>query len=248
MSDTIVTAAMLVIGDEILSGRTREANAHHLARMLTATGIDLREVRVVADDTDAIIEAVNALRARNDHVFTSGGIGPTHDDITAEAIARAFGLSFGPHAQAMAILTAHYARLGQEFTDARKRMGMMPEGAALIDNPVTAAPGFIVDNVHVMAGVPSIFQAMLDNVLPGLRAGRRLHSASIDTGFGEGDIGGPLADIQNAHPQTMIGSYPRFSGDRHVAQIVVRAGDEADLAAAVDDVKAMLERMASGQW
>lgn len=243
MSEDIITAAMVVIGDEILSGRTREGNAHHLARMLTEAGIDLREVRVVADDQPAIVEAVNALRARNTYLFTSGGIGPTHDDITADAIGVALGLPVDKDARAMEILTAHYERSGQPFTEARQRMARVPEGAILIDNPISAAPGFIVGNVHVMAGVPAIFQAMLDRVLPTLRAGRKLASQAIFCRFGEGVIGAPLGAIQNDHPKTVIGSYPRYEDGRHWAEIVVRSADAAALAAAADAVRAMLEEL-----
>jgi molybdenum cofactor synthesis domain-containing protein len=177
--NSVVTAGALVIGDEILSGRIREKNAGHLAAVLTAIGIDLREVRIVGDDEEAIIEAVNALRSHYTYVFTSGGIGPTHDDITADAIAKAFGLPCDFDAQALKLLGDHYAARGLEFTAARKRMTRMPEGAAHIDNPVSRAPGFLIGNVHVMAGVPAVFQAMLDNVVPTLSTGRVLLSRSV---------------------------------------------------------------------
>ena len=160
----IVTAAMIVIGDEILSGRTKDRNIGHLAEMMTAVGIDLKEVRIVPDEEDEIVAAVNALRARFTHVFTTGGIGPTHDDITADAVARAFGVAVRIRRQAYELLEASYAARGMEFTEARKRMARMPRGAEHIDNPVSTAPGFRIGNVHVMAGVPAIFQAMLDNV------------------------------------------------------------------------------------
>ncbi|MBO6553282.1 MAG: competence/damage-inducible protein A [Roseitalea sp.] len=247
MSDTIVTAAMIVIGDEILSGRTREANAHHLARVLTGVGIDLREIRVVGDDKAAIIEAVNVLRARYTYVFTSGGIGPTHDDITADAVGAAFGLPVEPDPAALAMLTDHYAKRGQEFTAARRRMARVPEGAVLIDNPVTTAPGFLIGNVHVLAGVPAIFQAMLDNVLPSLRTGRKLLSDSIECPFGEGVIGAPLGAIQAEHPDAIIGSYPRYEDGRHWAEIVVRAADPSVLDTALADVRGMLDALARGE-
>ena len=175
----IVTAAMVVIGDEILSGRTKDKNIGHLAEMLTAVGIDLKEVRIVADEMDAIVEAINTLRARNDYVFTTGGIGPTHDDITADAVSAAFGLPCEHDEKAMALLAAVYKKRDMEFTEARKRMARMPRGAAHIDNPVSTAPGFVIGNVHVMAGVPSIFQAMLDNVMPTLKTGAKLMSNAI---------------------------------------------------------------------
>ncbi|MFM7656959.1 MAG: competence/damage-inducible protein A, partial [Paracoccaceae bacterium] len=162
------TAAMLVIGDEILSGRTRDSNMHYLAGELTRIGIRLAEARVVADDHGAIIAAVNALRGSHDHLFTSGGIGPTHDDITADAIAAAFGAPITHRADAMALLGAHYERQGLPFNEARQRMARIPNGAALIENPISTAPGFTLGNVHVMAGVPSIFQAMVASLLPTL--------------------------------------------------------------------------------
>ena len=163
------TAAMLVIGDEILSGRTRDANMYHLAGQLTGQGIDLKEVRVVSDDPEAIVNATRALSAAYTHVFTSGGIGPTHDDITADCIAAAFVVSIGVRADARDILQAHYDANGQVLNDARLRMARIPEGARLIDNPVSKAPGFTLQNVHVMAGVPSVFKAMLARFFPASR-------------------------------------------------------------------------------
>lgn len=239
-TEDIVTAAMIVIGDEILSGRTREGNAHHLAKMLTAAGIDLCEVRIVADDQDAIIEAVNTLRARNTYLFTSGGIGPTHDDITADAVGTALGLPVEVDPTAYQVLAAHYAKNGQPFTEARQRMARVPEGASLIDNPISMAPGFIISNVYVLAGVPAIFQAMVDNVIGELRTGRKLISASVHCPFGEGMIGGPLADIQKNHPDTIIGSYPRHEDGKHWAELVIRSADEAKLEAARANVEAMV--------
>ncbi len=176
---TVVTAAALIIGDEILSGRIREKNAGHLAAVVTAIGIDLKEIRIVGDDEAAIIEAVNALRARYTYVFTSGGIGPTHDDITADAVAKAFGLPCDHDPAAMKLLGDFYAGRGIEFTASRKRMARMPEGAAHIDNPVSVAPGFVVGNVHVMAGVPAVFQAMVSSVLPKMTGGQPLLSQTL---------------------------------------------------------------------
>ncbi|CAD7046944.1 competence/damage-inducible protein A [Pseudorhizobium endolithicum] len=236
----VVTAAMLAIGDELLSGRTKDKNIGHLADVLTLAGIDLKEVRIVADEEDAIIEALNALRQRYDYVFTSGGIGPTHDDITADAISKAFGLACVHDAEAMRLLGEMYARREMEFTEARQRMARMPQGARHIANPVSTAPGFIVGNVYVMAGVPQVFQAMLDNVLPELRTGSRMLSRALACPFGEGDIGTPLAAIQKAHPSTSIGSYPKYDGMRFSTEIVVRARNEADLAAAASDVEQMI--------
>jgi molybdenum cofactor synthesis domain-containing protein len=239
----IVTAAMIVIGDEILSGRTKDRNIGHLADVLTAIGIDLREVRIVADEEDDIAAAVDALRHRYNYVFTTGGIGPTHDDITADSVARAFGLPCEHDAAAMALLEAHYAARGMEFTDARKRMARMPAGATHIANPVSVAPGFRIGNVHVMAGVPSIFQAMLDNVVPGLRKGAQLLSVTIPCPLGEGTIGGPLGEIQTAHPDTIIGSYPKYLDGRFWTELVVRSRSQEKLDAARADVEAMVSRL-----
>jgi molybdenum cofactor synthesis domain-containing protein len=238
----IVTAAMLVIGDEILSGRTKDRNVGHLADILTATGIDLREVRIVPDDEAEIAAAVNGLRERYDYVFTSGGIGPTHDDVTADSIARAFGVPCEYDARAMALLADNYARRGMEFTDARKRMARMPRGAEHIDNPVSVAPGFRIGNVYAMAGVPSIFQAMLDNVVPTLRTGTKLLSATVQCPFGEGLIGGALADIQKAHPDTIIGSYPKYLDGGFHTELVVRARDPQ----ALEKARAAVEAMVAG--
>lgn len=242
-STDIVTAAMVVIGDEILSGRTRDSNAGHLASMMTAIGIDLTEVRFVSDDQQAIIEAVNHLRERNTYVFTSGGIGPTHDDITADSIAAAFGLPCDHEERAMKLLSEHYASRGIEFTTARKRMARMPEGANHIDNPISMAPGFVIGNVYVMAGVPSIFQAMLDNVVPNLRTGRKLASKSVHCNHGEGVIGAKLGEIQAENPETVIGSYPKYDAGKFWTDIVVRGSDDAAIDKAVGQVQAFLDTL-----
>ena len=239
----IVTAAMLVIGDEILSGRTKDKNIGHLADIMTAIGIDLKEVRIVPDEEDEIVAAVNALRARYTYVFTTGGIGPTHDDITADSMAKAFGVPCEYDAGAYALLEESYARRGIEFTEARKRMARMPRGAAHIDNPVSTAPGFRIGNVHVMAGVPAIFQAMLDNVVPTLRTGTKLLSATVHCPVGEGVIGGPLAEIQKAFPETIIGSYPKFHDGSFWTELVVRARDPQMLKDATAAVEAMVAEL-----
>lgn len=236
----IITAAMVVIGDEILSGRTKDRNIGHLAEIMTAIGIDLKEVRIVPDEEAEIVAAVNAVRARYTYVFTSGGIGPTHDDITADSIAKAFGVPCEHDTRALALLAADYARRDLEFTEARKRMARMPRGAEHIDNPVSVAPGFRINNVHVMAGVPQIFQAMLDNVVPTLKTGTKLLSATVHCPYGEGVIGGPLADIQKAHPDTIIGSYPKYRDGTFWTELVVRSRSEAALAAARKAVEAMV--------
>lgn len=238
-----VTAAMLAIGDELLSGRTKDKNIGHLADMLTAAGIDLKEVRIVADDEPAIVEALNALRHGFDYVFTSGGIGPTHDDITADAVSKAFGVECIYDEKAMKLLAENYATRGLEFTPSRQRMARMPKGAQHIDNPISAAPGFEIGNVYVMAGVPSVFQAMVDNVLPRLRTGRKLISKTVRCPFGEGVIGAPLTDIQKENSNTIIGSYPKFENGRFSTELVVRGGDENAVDAAVRAIREMIKQL-----
>lgn len=233
------TAAMLVIGDEILSGRTRDSNMYYLAGELTKVGIDLREVRVVSDDRDAIIAAVQALSAAYANVFTSGGIGPTHDDITAECIATAFDTPIGIRADARAILQAHYDRSGTQLNEARLRMARIPDGAALIDNPVSAAPGFSIRNVHVMAGVPSVFQAMVASVLPGLTGGVPLLSQTWRIERGEGDIAGPLTALAQDYPALQIGSYPFQQNGIYGANIVIRGHDAELIDAALARLKGL---------
>lgn len=218
------TAAMLVIGDEILSGRTREANAYHLAGQLGQVGIDLREIRVVPDDHAVIVDAVRALSAAHTHVFTSGGIGPTHDDITADAVADAFGVGVEVRDDARAHLQAAVGH-GRTLTDAHLRMARIPHGAELIANRISGAPGFRIGNVHVMAGVPAIFVAMLDAVLPRLESGRPVISDELRFEVGEGRIAEPLRDLAAAMPELSIGSYPFRDGAVFGTNIVVRGTD-----------------------
>jgi len=227
------TAAMLVIGDEILSGRTRDANMHFLAGELTKRGIDLKEVRVVSDDQAAIVAAVRALSDAYEHVFTSGGIGPTHDDITADCVAEAFGDHIDVREDARAILQARYDASGQELNAARLRMARIPDSATLIENPVSGAPGFTIRNVHVMAGVPSVFQAMVASVLPGLTGGAPMLSQSLRIERGEGDIAGPLAALAAEFADLSIGSYPFQQNGMYGANIVIRGSDGARVDAAV---------------
>ena len=223
------TAAMLVIGDEILSGRTRDANMHHLAGELTKAGIDLAEVRVVSDRHAAIVAAVNALRGLYDHVFTSGGIGPTHDDITADAIAAAFGVTIGIRDDARAMLAAHYARSGLELNPARLRMARIPGDARLIDNPISSAPGFTLGNVHVMAGVPNIFQAMVAGLLATLSGGVPLMSQTLRIDRGEGEIAKPLGDLAAEFPDLSMGSYPFVRDGAYGTNLVIRGQDKGRL-------------------
>jgi len=227
------TAAMLVIGDEILSSRTRDSNLHHLAGQLTAHGIDLKEARVVSDDRAAIIDALRALSSSYDHIFTSGGIGPTHDDITADAVAEALGVSIDVRDDAKAILMAYLESRGSEATPARMRMARIPAGATLIDNPISAAPGFTLQNVHVCAGVPRIFEAMVAGVLATLAHGEPLLSQTLRVERPEGEIAGPLGELAARFPDLSIGSYPFSQDGVFGANIVVRGHDGAAVTAAM---------------
>ena len=233
------TAAMLVIGDEILSGRTRDSNMYHLAGALTGIGVDLKEVRVVGDERGVIIAAVQALSGTYDSVFTSGGIGPTHDDITADCIAAAFNSPIDVRDDARAILAAHYEKSGTELNEARLRMARIPEGAVLIDNPVSAAPGFKLENVHVMAGVPSVFEAMVASVLPTLTGGAPLISKTLRVARGEGDIAGPLRELADAYPSLSMGSYPFQKDGKYGAHVVIRGNDSAAVDAALAQLTAI---------
>ncbi len=233
--DARPSAAMLVIGDEILSGRTRDANFHWLAGRLAAQGIRLREGRIIPDEHEAIVAAVNELRGRFDHVFTSGGIGPTHDDITADAVAAAFGVPIGVREDARRLLAEHYAANGVPLTEARLRMARIPEGATLIPNRVSAAPGFSLGNVHVMAGIPSVFRAMADWLLPRLGGGPALVERAFRLDRPEGDIATDLAAFAARWPALGVGSYPAHRQGRFGTTIVLRAPDAALVEAASAD-------------
>lgn len=227
------TAAMLVIGDEILSGRTRDSNTNFLARALTDHGIRLMEARVVADEHDRIKAAVQALSAAYTHVFTSGGIGPTHDDITADAVAACFGVAIDVREDARAILAERYARMGTELNAARLRMARIPDGARLIENPVSGAPGFSLGNVHVMAGVPNIFEAMLASVLPTLTGGPALLSQSLEVNSPEGEIAEAFGALAEAFPDLSMGSYPFHRNGMHGTNLVIRGTDAGRIDAAM---------------
>ena len=236
-----VTAALIVIGDEVLSGRTKDKNIGHIAERLTEVGIDLREVRVVADVEDDIVAAINALRARFTYVFTTGGIGPTHDDITADAVAKAFDVPIDVDPRARALLLEYIPE--KDLNEARLRMARIPEGASLVVNEVSKAPGFRIENVIVMAGVPRIMQAMLEAVLPELEKGVPVLSETLLAGAKEGDIAAPLKAIAARFPQVAIGSYPfRDENGEPNANLVVRSRDPQMLAAARDAVADMLAR------
>src|SRR6516164_8107440 len=244
----VVTAALLVIGDEILSGRTKDKNIGYIAEYLTALGIDLREVRVVGDEEAPIVESLNALRHRYTYVFTTGGIGPTHDDITADCVAKAFGVSIDVDPRALAIMQERLAATGAEMNEARLRMTRIPKGADLVLNKVSGAPGMWIENVIVMAGVPSIMQAMLDEVAPKLKTGVRMLSETIRADAREGDIGSQLGAIAKANPQVAIGSYPFFDPQHGPnTNVVLRGRDPAKLAAAKAAVEEMLARVRGAQ-
>jgi molybdenum cofactor synthesis domain-containing protein len=244
----LVTAGLLVIGDEILSGRTKDKNIGYIAEYLTALGIDLMEVRVVGDEESAVIDALNALRHRYTYVFTTGGIGPTHDDITADCVAKAFGVSIDIDPRALAIMQERLASTGTEMNDARLRMTRIPKGADLVLNKVSGAPGMWIGNVIVMAGVPSIMQAMLDEVAPKLKTGVRMLAETIRADAREGDIGTQLGEIAKANPQVAIGSYPFFDPQRGAnTNVVLRARDAEKLALAKAAVEEMLQRVRGAQ-
>lgn len=228
---TSPTAALILIGNELLSGRTQDTNLAHLATRLGSRGIRLAEARVIADDPPAIVHAVNELRSRHDHVFTTGGIGPTHDDITADCIAEAFGVAIGIDPEAERRLEVFWRERDIEANADRLRMARIPAGASLIDNDVSAAPGFTIENVHVMAGVPRIMRSMLEHILPGLPKSALTHAVSvIVTGLGEGDLAAPLRSVQERFPGVDLGSYPGQVDGVSRVELVARGQDEAELA------------------
>ena len=237
-----VTAAILVIGDEILSGRTKDRNIGYIAEYLAKVGVDVREVRVVPDVEDEIVAAVNALRSRYDYLFTTGGIGPTHDDITADAIAKAFGVAIGEDPRALAVMMERYTV--DDLTPARRRMARIPAGSELVDNPISKAPGFRIGNVIVMAGVPSVMQAMLDHAITSVRGGAVMLVETIEAGgLPEGRYGEALREIAEARSTVSIGSYPSFNNGQFRNQIVVRSRGAETLAEAKAAVEAMIARL-----
>ena len=240
----IVTAAVLVIGDEILSGRTKDKNIGYIAEYMTAIGIDVKEVRVVADDEPDVVAALNALRSRYTYVFTTGGIGPTHDDITADCVAKAFGVALEFHPDAVAIMKERVAKMGGELNEARMRMTRIPAGGALVANKVSGAPGFWIGNVIVMAGIPAVMQGMLDEVAPKLKTGVKMLSTSVRADAKEGDVGTELGLVAKAYPDAIIGSYPFVDENNQPnTNIVVRSRDAARLAEARTAVEAMLAKV-----
>jgi len=236
----IVTAALIVIGDEILSGRTKDKNIGYIADHCTAIGIQLKEVRIVCDEEDEIVTAVNELRAKFTYVFTTGGIGPTHDDITADSVAKAFGVSIDIDQRALDLMLPFFKKRGVEITPARLRMARIPDGAELVENSISTAPGFMLGNVITMAGIPSIMQVMLDAVTPRLRKGRMMHSEAIDLDQPEGAIAQILSQHQDAYPDVAMGSYPTIRNNRPCTQLVLRSIDAERLQLATDELKKIL--------
>ena len=236
----IVTAGLLVIGDEILSGRTKDKNIGWIAEHLTTIGIQLREVRVVPDVEAKIIEALNALRSELDYVFTTGGIGPTHDDITADAVAKAFGVPIDVDQRAVDIMRPHYEARGLELTASRLRMARIPHGAELVENPVSKAPGFRIGNVIVMAGVPAIMQGMLDKATARLETGKRMLSVTVTVYRPESDIAELFGELQRQHPDVVMGSYPFIDGPRFGTNLVLRCTDPERLKTAETALRSVL--------
>lgn len=236
----LVTACVLLIGDEVLSGRTRDSNLPYIAKHLNQIGVQVREARIIPDIEAEIVAAVNEVRARYDYVFTTGGIGPTHDDITADSVAKAFGVPIGHHPEALAILDAHYKETGGEFTDARKRMARIPEGASLIANPLSKAPGFQIGNVFVMAGVPMVMQVMLDSLTARLEGGATMQSRTVSAQVGEGQIAEKLGQLQQRYPEIGIGSYPYYRGKIFGTSLVMRGTDPATLDRVVEEASELL--------
>ncbi len=237
------TACIVVVGNEILSGRTQDVNVKFLATRLAELGIALREVRIIPDIEATIIATVNEVRAAFDHVFTTGGIGPTHDDITSQCIAAAFGVPWEPHPEAWAKMERHYKP--GEFNAARQRMATMPRGARLIENPISIAPGFSIGNVHVMAGVPRIMQAMFESLAPTLPGGKPIRARAVHgRRLLEGRLADGLAAIQARYPALDIGSYPYYRGDDNSGVAIVAKGtDEAQAEAAIAEVSALIESL-----
>src|SRR5215510_3667815 len=236
-SGAVVSAALIVIGDEILSGRTKDKNIGHIADHLTAIGIQLKEVRIVPDEEQEIVTAVNALRARYDYVFTTGGIGPTHDDITADSIAKAFGVGIDVDERALTPMKAYFERRGVELTPARLRMARIPFGARLVENSVSIAPGFMLENVIVMAGIPAIMQVMLDAAAKHLKTGKKMLSAAMDLHRPEGEIADLFAALQKRYPDVPMGSYPFQRDGRPGTQLVLRCTDPVRLSQAENELK-----------
>lgn len=237
----VVTACVLIIGNEILSGRTQDANLAYLARGLNDAGIRLREARVIPDDAAVIVAAVNEVRRKFDYVFTTGGIGPTHDDITAQCVADAFAVRLVLHPEAKRLLESHYPPGG--LNEARLRMAHVPEGARLLPNPISRAPGFQIENVHVLPGVPSIMQAIFEQLKYRLAGGDKLLSRSVSCHLAEGALAKDLSELQARHPDVEIGSYPYFRRSDFGVTLVLRATERGRLADATEELKVLIRRL-----
>jgi molybdenum cofactor synthesis domain-containing protein len=238
--DEIVTAALLVIGDEILSGRTKDKNIGYVADHLTAIGIQLKEVRVVPDEEAEIVAAVNALRTRHSYLFTTGGIGPTHDDVTADSVAKAFGVGIDIDERALKPMLAYFEKRGVEVTPARLRMARIPFGAELVENSISIAPGFMLGNVIVMAGIPAVMQVMLDAATKFLKTGKRMLSVAIELSRPEGEIAGLFGELQQRYPDVPMGSYPFYRDGKPGTHLVLRSIDPDRLAKAENELKMAL--------
>jgi molybdenum cofactor synthesis domain-containing protein len=236
-----VTAALIIIGNEVLSGRTHDKNLPYIAEKLNGVGVRLTEARVIPDIPDIIIRTVRELRANFTYVFTTGGIGPTHDDITADCVAEAMGVSIDIDPEALRRLEIHYENSGLEINEARLRMARIPAGATLIDNPISAAPGFRISNIHVMAGVPKIMQAMLDGILPTLKGGRPMISITLRCSLPEGRIAEGLGALANAYPDVDFGSYPAWTKTAFQVSLVVRGEDPARVEQAAQAVEGLIQ-------
>jgi len=242
VTNKVYTAALVIIGDEVLSGRTKDANTPYVAEKLNKAGVRLKEVRVIPDDAETIQSVLNHLREKWDYVFTTGGIGPTHDDITAENVAAAFGVALELNEAAYADLLGYY-KDESEITESRKKMAMIPKGAKLIDNPVSGAPGINLGNVYVMAGVPKIMQAMFDSILPTLQGGKPVMSRSVTADIAESMVADGLALIQKNYDDVAIGSYPKYQNGRFGTSLVMRGVDEARLGECVEDVADLVKSL-----
>ena len=238
-----VTAAVLLIGNELLNGRTQDTNLATIATALGQRGIRVMQARVIADDADTIVNTLNELRARYSYVFTTGGIGPTHDDITAENVARAFGVQWSTHAEAERLLLDYFKSRDVEPNEARMRMAKVPEGATLVDNPVSIAPGFCMGNVYVMAGVPKIMQSMLQNILPQLPDLGQMHSTSVVCDLPEGLLAAPLGRLQQQYPNVDLGSYPGKDSDIRRVALVARGHDESEVSQVAGKLEAMVAEL-----
>lgn len=246
MSEKIYTAALVIIGDEILSGRTHDKNIPYVAEKLGDAGVRLLEVRVIPDVTQTIIDTVNEMRAAHDYVMTTGGIGPTHDDITTESVAQAFGVELELNNAAYAELLAYY-KDESEITESRKKMALIPKGAVLIDNPVSGAPGINIGNVYIMAGVPRIMQSMLDSIIPTLKGGKPVESRSVSANLPESLIADGLAEIQNRFMMLSIGSYPKYQNGKFGTTLVMRGIDEDALTKATQEVVDLVKKLGDAE-